>query len=97
MTIKSPLLTHHKHVMEEALQSPEFKALWKAGATRREIIKTIIGERIRRKMSQRELAEKAGLRQPNIARIESGRVAVTIDTLNKIAKVFGKGLEIRFT
>ena len=50
-----------------------------------------IGERIRqlrieRGISQVELAEKAGLIQPHIVRIEQGRYSVGLDTLQAIAK-----------
>lgn len=53
-----------------------------------------IGERIRqlRKqqgVSQVELAEKAGLSQPHIVRIEQGRYSVGLDILQAIAKALG--------
>lgn len=53
-----------------------------------------MGERIRqlrteRGISQVELAEKAGLIQPHIVRIEQGRYSVGLDTLQAIAKVLG--------
>lgn len=53
-----------------------------------------IGERIRqlrteRGISQVELAEKAGLSQPHIVRIEQGRYSVGLDTLQAIAKALG--------
>ena len=53
-----------------------------------------IGERIRqlrteRGISQVELAEKAGLSQPHIVRIEQGRYSVGLDILQAIAKALG--------
>lgn len=53
-----------------------------------------MGERIRqlrteRGISQVELAEKAGLIQPHIVRIEQGRYSVGFDTLQAIAKALG--------
>lgn len=58
-----------------------------------------IGERIRqlrteRGISQVELAEKAGLIQPHIVRIEQGRYSVGLDTLQAIAKVLGCTVDI---
>ena len=58
-----------------------------------------IGERIRllRKqqgVSQVELAEKAGLSQPHIVRIEQGRYSVGLDILQAIAKVLGCTVDI---
>ena len=53
-----------------------------------------IGERIRqlrseRGISQVKLAEKAGLSQPHIVRIEQGRYSVGLDILQAIAKALG--------
>ena len=53
-----------------------------------------MGERIRqlrseRGISQVELAEKEGLAQPHIVRIEQGRYSVGLDTLQAIAKALG--------
>ena len=45
-------------------------------------------------LSQRELAERAGVAQSEIARIESGNREPSIPTLQRI--VAGAGLEIRF-
>jgi DNA-binding XRE family transcriptional regulator len=87
----------HEEVMTDLLQDPEFKAIWEANATKRQITMAIIGERIKRKLSQEELAHKAGLKQPSIARVEGGSVMPSITTLNKIAKAFGKRLDIRFS
>lgn len=58
-----------------------------------------IGERIRqlrteRGMSQIELAEKTGLVQPHIPRIEQGRYSVGFDTLQAIAKALGCTVDI---
>lgn len=58
-----------------------------------------IGERIRqlrteRGMSQIELAERAGLIQPHIVRIEQGRYSVGLDTLQAIAKALGCTVDI---
>jgi len=62
-------------------------------------IRKYIGEQIRnaRKaqgMTTRQLAEKCGLSHSHISRIESGRYAVTIDTLAIIGNALG--MEVRF-
>ena len=45
-------------------------------------------------MTQKELAEKSGIRQSNISRIEKGMCMPTIPTLCEIAKSYGKKLKI---
>jgi transcriptional regulator with XRE-family HTH domain len=44
--------------------------------------------------TQRQLAERAGVAQPMIARIESGRSIPRVDTFDKLLEASGMGLEI---
>lgn len=58
-----------------------------------------IGDRIRqlrteRGISQVELAEKTGLVQPHIVRIEQGRYSVGFDTLQAIAKALNCTVDV---
>ena len=58
-----------------------------------------IGQRIQalRKeagLTQTQLAEKCGMAQPNIARIEAGTYATSIDVLSRIADALGKRIEL---
>lgn len=45
-------------------------------------------------MTQKELAEKCGMAQPNIARIEAGTYATSIDVLSRIADALGVQIEL---
>lgn len=45
-------------------------------------------------LSQRELADAAGVAQPAIARIESGRVQPRVDTLDRLLEGCGWDLEV---
>ena len=45
-------------------------------------------------ITQKEFAEKSGVRQSNISRIEKGICTPTLITLNELAKGFGKKLII---
>jgi DNA-binding XRE family transcriptional regulator len=102
MKINRSLLKPHSQVMAEALKDPEFKEVWEAEATQREIASKIIGERIKKKMSQRELAEKAGIKQPSLARLESSLAQnssyqPSLALVAKIAKALGLKMEIKFS
>lgn len=46
-------------------------------------------------LSQRDLAERAGIPQPTIARIESGRVSPRFDTLEMLIRACGKRFDLR--
>ena len=47
-------------------------------------------------MTQKELAERTGIRQSNISRIESGVTSPTVTTLARLAAGLGKKLKIEF-
>lgn len=58
-------------------------------------IKWTDGQSIRRTgMTQGELAERCGLAQSHIARIEAGKYSVGFDTLQQIAEGLGKNIDI---
>lgn len=54
---------------------------------RHEIGERIVQIRKSRGLTQQQLAEKSGIKQENISRIERGCCNVTIDTLNKLSVV----------
>jgi transcriptional regulator with XRE-family HTH domain len=45
-------------------------------------------------LSQRELAKRAGVPQPTVARIESGSVVPRVDTLDRLLRACGMSLEV---
>jgi len=63
-----------------------------------EIGKIIKKTRIQKGWTQKDLAERLGLKQPNISLIEKGKVNLTLETLTKIAKVLGiDKIELKFS
>ena len=59
------------------------------------IISQIIDKRIKKGMSQKDLALKMGTEQPSISRFESGDYNPTISFLKKISKALDSKLEIK--
>ena len=49
--------------------------------------------RLRAGLTQEELAKRAGMSQPELARIEAGRVSPRIDTVERILRACGMTLE----
>lgn len=54
----------------------------------------LVTARFERKLTQTQLAQKAGLKQAAIARLESGRSNPRFDTLAKVAKVLDKKIAL---
>ena len=84
-----------KH-LERQFEDPVFAAEWERQRPDREYIKAIIAARMEQNLTQKELAERTGIRQSNISRIESGSCSPTVATLQQIADGVGKILHIEF-
>lgn len=72
------------------MNDPEFAAEYEAMQPEYEEIRAVIAARLACNMTQKELAERTGIRQSNISRIESGADSPTVDTLARIAAGLGK-------
>lgn len=89
-------MSDFREYMNEQLSDPEFAAEYEAMRPEYEAIRAVIAARLACNMTQKELAEKTGIRQSNISRIESGASSPTVDTLARIAAGLGKKLKIEF-
>ena len=61
-----------------------------------ELCQLIIDTRVSVDMTQNQLAEKSGVSQSNISKIENGSYRPSVATLKKIADALGKRLVIDF-
>ena len=82
--------------LQEELKNPEFKKWYDFYGKQVEISYNLLLLRKEKGMTQAELAKKIGTTQSNVGRLESGQQNFTVETLDKIAKVFGKELKISF-
>jgi len=63
---------------------------------KKKIIEKLKASRLKQKLSQAQVAERVGSKQPAIARMESGQVSeVSMDFLVKVALVLGVSLTVR--
>lgn len=89
-------MSDFKKYLAQQMEDPAFAAEYEAQRPEYEAIRAVIAARLACNMTQKELAEKTGIRQSNISRIESGSASPTIDTLARIAAGLGKQLKIDF-
>ena len=82
--------------LKEQLKDPKFKKEWEKSEAACQVTRALIEARLKDKISQRELAKKAGTTQAVISRIENMSVSPSISMLQRIANSLGKKLEIRF-
>jgi ribosome-binding protein aMBF1 (putative translation factor) len=76
--------------------NPTFSALFDEELGKLALARQLRELREQENLSQGELAERVGTKQPAIARLESGRVVPRLDRLQKIASAVGRDLQIRF-
>src|SRR4051812_6140554 len=76
-------------VAEEQLADPSFRAEWQRLAPAREFAATLLRYRAEHKMSQRALAERLGVSQPRIVKLESGEHNPNVDTIINAARRLG--------
>lgn len=67
----------------------EFRAQWERTALGRGVALAIVRYRAERELSQRDLAQRLGMKQPQVARLELGEVNPRIDTLMRISAQIG--------
>lgn len=89
-------MSDFRKYLEKQMDDPEFKAEYEAQQPEFEAVRAVISARLACHMTQKELAERSGLRQSNISRIESGSASPTVETLSRIAAGLGKQLKIDF-
>ena len=59
-----------------------------------EIISSIIEARQAKGLSQKELAEITGIKQPAISRLENGHISPSVDTINRLLAPLGTRLAV---
>ena len=83
-----------KTLEQELLQNPAVKAEVERLEPEYQLARQLIKARLDKKLTQSELAKKAGVKQAYIARLESGTANPTVDSLNKVADALGKRLKL---
>lgn len=86
--------TSFKEHKKEALRDPKVKATYDALEPEFKLAVSMIDARRAQKLTQEELAQKAGVTQNTIARLESGTNNPTIATVSRVASALGKELKL---
>jgi len=88
-------MTNFNTIKKQALKNKSVKKAYDDFDLEFSIINQIIDKRLKKGMSQKDLALKMGTKQPSIARFESGYYNPTISFLKKISKALDSKLEIK--
>jgi len=81
---------------KKLLADPEVKKYYDELEPEYALIRSVIDKRLKKKMSQAQLAKKVGTRQSAISRLESGESNPSFKFLQKVARALDSGLHISF-
>lgn len=82
--------------LNDQLQDTQFKNEYEALGPQYEIIRALIEQRNAQHLTQKELADRIGVKQSNISRLESGNANPSLAFLQKVAAGLGKQLHVEF-
>ena len=85
-----------QELTNKLMQDPDFKKEYEALQPEMNITRAILDARIRAGMTQMELAEKSGISQADICRLEKGTRNPSIALLKRLAEAMDSTLRIEF-
>ncbi|MBR4669475.1 MAG: helix-turn-helix transcriptional regulator [Butyrivibrio sp.] len=85
-----------KEYKENRMKNPEFAKAYEEIEPELNVIRAIIDARISQNMTQKELAEKTGIAQTEISKLENGTRNPSIKLLQRLADGMGMVLQISF-
>ncbi|HOR01110.1 MAG TPA: helix-turn-helix domain-containing protein [Anaerolineae bacterium] len=83
----------HEEVKEELLKKPGVRRAYEDMEPAYQVARL----RILCGLTQQQLAELVGTKQPNIARLEGGKVQPTLPFLRRVVEAMGGRLEVKIT
>ena len=89
-------LTSWKKYEKRLMQKSGFKTAAKRTETEYELVRSLIELRLKRKLTQKDLARKIGTKQPVISRLESFGSKPTFSLLQRISEALDSHLHISF-
>ena len=81
---------------EKVLGNPKVKAEYDALQPEYDIIQAMIEARVKQNITQKELAERTGINQADISKLENGTRNPSVNLLKRLADGMGMALKIEF-
>lgn len=89
-------MTNYKDFLNEQLQNEEFKKEYDALEAEYSIIQAILDARKAAGLTQKDLAERTGIAQADISKLENGNANPSLRTLKRLAEGMGMQLKVEF-
>ena len=82
--------------MTEQLKNDEFRKEWERSQPELDVIRAIVDARISQNLTQKELAERTGINQADISKLENGTRNPSLNLLKRLADGMDMMLELKF-
>ena len=89
-------MSEFRDLLNEQLKDPEFKKEWDDIQPEMDVIRAMIDNRIAQNLTQKELAERTGINQADISKLENGTRNPSLKMLKRLAAGMGMQLKIDF-
>ena len=83
-------------MLEKQLEDDEFRKEYEAIQPEMDVIRAIVDARVSQNLTQKELAERTGINQADISKIENGTRNPSLNLLKRLADGMGMALKIEF-
>ena len=89
-------MTNYQDFLKEQLQDPELKKEYDALEAEFAIIQAMLDARKEAGLTQKDLAERTGIAQADISKMENGNGNPSLKTLQRLAAGMGMRLKVEF-
>ena len=86
-------MSDFRNYLDEQLKDEKFKKEWEDSEFEYNFVRSLVAARKECHMTQKELAEKTGINQADISKIETGNANPALSTLKRLAE--GMGMVLR--
>ena len=87
-------MSEFQDFLEEQLQDDEFRKEWEDIQPEMDVIRAMVDARISQNLTQKELAERTGINQADISKLENGTRNPSLKLLKRLADGMGMTLKL---
>ena len=89
-------MSEFQEFLNEQLQDEEFRKEWEDIQPEMDVIRAMVDARISQNLTQKELAERTGINQADISKLENGTRNPSLKLLKRLADGMGMNLKLEF-
>ena len=89
-------MSEFQDFLKEQLQDDEFRNEWEDIQPEMDVIRAMVDARISQNLTQKELAERTGINQSDISKLENGTRNPSLKLLKRLAEGMGMTLKLEF-